>query len=109
VTADQWARVEWSTNGVGTLVRTRALDAAMAMAREARHGKSLSCAAANHFRSGRGSVCFLAAATGFRRIIGSMPQTTMAPTGGRDVARLVNSPGRCFGVAANPAAGGDPR
>lgn len=82
------ARVD-GDNGVGTLVGMRALDVAMAMARE--FGTGIAFArGSNHFGP-VGPYCFLAAEQGFASIIGSNSTTTIAPTGGRD-ARLGNSP-----------------
>jgi ureidoglycolate dehydrogenase (NAD+) len=76
-------------NGVGTLVGYRALQAAMAMARE--HGTGIVFArSSNHF----GPIApygYLAAQEGFASIIGSNSSPTMAPTGGRE-ARVGNSP-----------------
>lgn len=76
-------------NGVGPLVGMRALEAAMAMAREL--GVGLAFARnSNHF----GPVApysYLAAEQGFASIIGSNASTTIAPTGGKE-ARLGNSP-----------------
>jgi len=82
------ARVD-GDNGVGPLVGMRALDAAMAMARE--FGTAVVLArASNHF----GPIApynYLAAIEGFASIVGSNATTTIAPTGGAD-ARLGNSP-----------------
>ena len=76
-------------NGLGPLVGMRALEAAMAMARQ--QGTGIAFArASNHF----GPVApylYLATEQGFACIIGSNSTTTIAPTGGRD-ARLGNSP-----------------
>ncbi len=85
-------------NGVGPLVGSRALEAALEAARES--GVAIALArASNHF----GPVapyCYLAADAGFASLIGSNATTTIAPWGGRD-ARLGNSPvGFCV---PNPA------
>jgi ureidoglycolate dehydrogenase (NAD+) len=76
-------------NGVGTLVGYRALQAAMAMARESGTG-IVFARSSNHF----GPIApysYLAAQAGFASIIGSNSSPTMAPTGGRE-ARVGNSP-----------------
>lgn len=76
-------------NGVGPLVGMRALEAAIALARETGVG-AVFARASNHF----GPVApysLLAAEAGFASIIGSNATTTIAPTGGRE-ARLGNSP-----------------
>ena len=76
-------------NGVGPLVGMRALQAAMAMARETGAG-IVFARASNHF----GPVApysLIAAEAGFASIIGSNASTTIAPWGGRE-ARLGNSP-----------------
>src|SRR5450432_4143615 len=76
-------------NGVGTLVGYRALQAAMAMARESGTG-IVFARNSNHF----GPIApygYLAAQEGFASIIGSNSSPTMAPTGGRE-ARVGNSP-----------------
>lgn len=94
------ARVD-GDNGLGPLVGMRALEAAMAMARE--QGTGLAFARnSNHF----GPVApysYLAAEQGFASIIGSNASTTIAPTGGKE-ARLGNSP-VAFAV---PNPGGEP-
>jgi ureidoglycolate dehydrogenase (NAD+) len=76
-------------NGVGPLVGYRALEAAMAMAREAGTGIAFA-RGSNHFGA-VGPYNLLAAEQGFASIIGSNSTTTIAPTGGRE-ARLGNSP-----------------
>lgn len=94
------ARVD-GDNGVGPLVGLRALEAAMALARDAGVGVAFA-RASNHF----GPVApysLIAAEAGFASIIGSNASTTIAPWGGRD-ARLGNSPVG-FGV---PNPGGRP-
>ena len=94
------ARVD-GDNGLGPLVGCRALEAAMAMAREFGTGVAFA-RASNHF----GPVApynYLAAAEGFASIAGSNSTTTIAPTGGAE-ARLGNSPVG-FGV---PSPGGAP-
>jgi ureidoglycolate dehydrogenase (NAD+) len=76
-------------NGVGTLVGFRALEAAMAMAREFGTG-IVFARGSNHF----GPIApysYLAAQAGFASVIGSNSTPTIAPTGGRD-ARVGNSP-----------------
>ena len=76
-------------NGVGTLVGYRALQAAMAMARESGTG-IVFARSSNHF----GPIApynYLAAQAGFASIIGSNSTPTIAPTGGRE-ARVGNSP-----------------
>jgi LDH2 family malate/lactate/ureidoglycolate dehydrogenase len=81
-------------NGVGPLVGTRALNAAMEMA--AGTGVGIVFArASNHFGA-IAPYCLLAAEAGFASIIGSNATTTIAPWGGRD-ARVGNSP-MAFGV-----------
>lgn len=94
------ARVD-GDNGLGPLVGMRALQEAMAMARE--QGTGLAFARnSNHF----GPVApysYLAAEQGFASIIGSNASTTIAPTGGKE-ARLGNSP-VAFAV---PNPGGSP-
>ena len=88
-------------NGVGPLVGYRALEAAMAMARESGTGIAFA-RGSNHFGA-VGPYNYLAAEAGFASIIGSNSTTTIAPTGGRE-ARLGNSP-LGFGV---PNPGGRP-
>lgn len=86
--APAMARVD-GDNGVGQLVGMRALEAAMALARETGVG-AVFARASNHF----GPVApysLIAAEAGFASIIGSNATTTIAPTGGRE-ARLGNSP-----------------
>lgn len=88
-------------NGVGPLVGMRALNAAMATARETGVG-IVFARGSNHF----GPVSpylLIAAEAGFASIIGSNATTTIAPWGGSD-ARLGNSPVG-FGV---PNPGGQP-
>lgn len=94
------ARVD-GANGLGPLVGTRALEAAMALARECGVGMALA-RASNHF----GPISpygYLAAEAGFATMIGSNATTTIAPWGGGD-ARLGNNP-LGFGV---PQPGGRP-
>lgn len=88
-------------NGLGPVVGTRALEAAMALARDTGVGVALA-RASNHFGP-VGPYNLLAAEAGFASIIGSNATTTIAPTGGRD-ARLGNSPVG-FGI---PHPGGRP-
>jgi ureidoglycolate dehydrogenase (NAD+) len=88
-------------NGVGPVVGYRALEAAMAMARESGTGIAFA-RGSNHFGA-VGPYNFIAAEAGFASIIGSNSTTTIAPTGGRE-ARLGNSP-LGFGV---PNPGGRP-
>lgn len=86
--APAMARVD-GDNGVGPLVGMRALQAAIALARETGVG-AVFARASNHF----GPVApysLIAAEAGFASIIGSNATTTIAPTGGRE-ARLGNSP-----------------
>jgi len=86
--APSLARVD-GDNGLGPLVGMRALEAAMALARETGTGIAFA-RASNHF----GPVApysLLAAEAGFASLIGSNSTTTIAPTGGRE-ARLGNSP-----------------
>ncbi len=88
-------------NGVGTLVGYRALEAAMAMARESGTGVVFA-RNSNHF----GPIApynYLAAQEGFASIVCSNSTPTIAPTGGRD-ARVGNSP-LGFGI---PNPGGRP-
>jgi len=88
-------------NGLGPLVGMRALEAAMAMARESGTGVAFA-RASNHF----GPVApynYIAAREGFASIAGSNATTTIAPSGGAE-ARLGNSPVG-FGI---PNPGGDP-
>jgi len=87
--------------GVGPLVGTRALEEAMAMARESGTG-IVFARDSNHFGA-IGPYNYLAAEQGFASIIGSNSSTTIAPHGGRD-ARVGNSP-LGFGV---PNPGGRP-
>ena len=87
--------------GVGPLVGTRALEAAMEMARESGTG-IVFARDSNHFGA-IGPYNYLAAKAGFASIIGSNSSTTIAPHGGRD-ARVGNSP-LGFGV---PRPGGRP-
>lgn len=86
--APAMARVD-GDNGVGPLVGMRALESAMALARETGVG-AVFARASNHF----GPVApysLIAAEAGFASVIGSNATTTIAPTGGRE-ARLGNSP-----------------
>jgi ureidoglycolate dehydrogenase (NAD+) len=79
-------------NGVGPLVGVRALESAMAMARESGTGIAFA-RGSNHF----GPIApynYIAAEAGFASIIGSNATTTIAPTGGSE-ARLGNSPLGC--------------
>ena len=88
-------------NGVGPLVGMRALEVAMASARECGVGVALA-RASNHFGP-ISPYALIAAQAGYASIIGSNATTTIAPWGGSD-ARLGNSP-IGFGV---PHPGGDP-
>ena len=91
------ARVDGG-NGLGPLVGVRALEAAMAMAREAGTAAAF-VRASNHF----GPVApynYIAAQEGFASIVGSNASKTIAPTGGRE-ARLGNSPVG-FGIPGSP-------
>ena len=86
--APAMARVD-GDNGLGPLVGIRALQAAMALAREFGIGAAFA-RASNHF----GPVApynLIAAEGGFASIVGSNSTTTIAPTGGTQ-ARLGNSP-----------------
>jgi LDH2 family malate/lactate/ureidoglycolate dehydrogenase len=88
-------------NGIGPLVGTRALEAAMEGARAAGIGAALA-RGSNHF----GPImpyAFIAAEAGFATIVASNATTTIAPWGGKDT-RLGNNP-IGFGV---PNPGGDP-
>lgn len=88
-------------NGIGTLVGTRALEAAMAAAKETGVGVAFA-RSSNHFGP-IASYAWLAAEQGFASIIASNASTTIAPSGGSD-ARLGNNPlGLCV-----PNPGGDP-
>ena len=88
-------------NGIGTLVGTRALEAAMAAARETGVGVAFA-RSSNHFGP-IASYAWIAAQAGFASIIASNASTTIAPSGGSD-ARLGNNPlGLCV-----PNPGGDP-
>ena len=76
-------------NGLGPVVGMRALEEAMAVARELGVGVALA-RRSNHF----GAVApysLIAAEAGFASIIASNASTTIAPTGGRE-ARVGNSP-----------------
>ena len=75
--------------GVGPLVGTRALEAAMEMARDSGTG-IVFARDSNHFGA-IGPYNYLAAEAGFASIIGSNSSTTIAPHGGRE-ARVGNSP-----------------
>jgi len=88
-------------SALGPLVGMRALDAAMARARETGVGVAL-VRNGNHFGA-IGPYCYLAAGAGFASIVGSNASTTIAPTGGRE-ERLGNNP-LGFGV---PRPGGEP-
>jgi ureidoglycolate dehydrogenase (NAD+) len=94
------ARVD-GDSGVGPLVGTRALEAAMEMARESGTG-IVFARNSNHFGA-IGPYNHIAAEAGFASIIGSNSSTTIAPFGGRD-ARVGNSP-LGFGI---PRPGGRP-
>ncbi|MCI2418697.1 Ldh family oxidoreductase [Saccharopolyspora sp. K220] len=88
-------------NGIGPLVGSHALDAALVGARETGLGAAF-VRGSNHF----GPVMpylFRAAEQGFAAIIASNATTTIAPWGGRE-ARLGNNP---LGIGV-PAAAGDP-
>jgi ureidoglycolate dehydrogenase (NAD+) len=88
-------------SAMGPLVGMRALEAAMACARET--GLALALVRnGNHFGA-IGPYCYLAAAEGFASIIGSNASTTIAPTGGRE-ERVGNNP---LGMGV-PRPGGDP-
>jgi len=87
--------------GVGPLIGMRALEEAMAMARESGTG-IVFARNSNHFGA-IGPYNYLAAENGFASIIGSNSSTTIAPHGGRE-ARVGNSP-LGFGV---PRPGGRP-
>ncbi len=93
-------RVDGS-NGLGPLVASRALHAAM----QAAHGAGIAAAfvrGSNHF----GAVmpyCFIAARHGFASIITSNAPASIVPAGGR-AARLGNNP---LGIGV-PRPGGDP-
>ncbi len=98
--APAMARVD-GANGLGPLVGMRALETAMALARECGVGVAFA-RASNHF----GPISpygYLAAEQGFATMIGSNATTTIAPWGGGD-ARLGNNP-LGFGV---PQPGGPP-
>ena len=76
-------------NGLGPVVGLRALEEAMAVARESGCGMAFA-RRSNHF----GAVApysLIAAENGFASVIGSNASITIAPTGGRE-ARLGNSP-----------------
>jgi LDH2 family malate/lactate/ureidoglycolate dehydrogenase len=88
-------------NGIGTLVGTRALEAAIAAAKETGVGVAFA-RSSNHFGP-VASYAWIAAEQGFASIIASNASTTIAPSGGSD-ARLGNNPlGLCV-----PNPGGDP-
>jgi ureidoglycolate dehydrogenase (NAD+) len=76
-------------NGVGPLVGFRALEAAMAMARESGTGIAFA-RSSNHFGA-VGPYNYIAAEAGFASIVGSNSTATIAPTGGSE-ARVGNSP-----------------
>jgi LDH2 family malate/lactate/ureidoglycolate dehydrogenase len=88
-------------NGIGTLVGTRALEAAMEAAGETGVGVAFA-RGSNHFGP-IASYAWIAAAEGFASIIASNATTTIAPSGGSD-ARLGNNP---LGICV-PNPGGDP-
>ena len=88
-------------NGVGTLVGRRALDAAMAAARETGIAMAF-VRGSNHFGP-IAPYCHIAAQAGFATMIASNATTTITPWGGKD-ARLGNNP-IGFGM---PRPGGDP-
>jgi LDH2 family malate/lactate/ureidoglycolate dehydrogenase len=94
------ARLE-GDRGVGPLVGMRALEEAMAMARELGTG-IVFARNSNHFGA-IGPYNYVAAQEGFASIVGSNSSTTIAPHGGRD-ARVGNSP-LGFGI---PNPGGRP-
>lgn len=94
------ARVD-GANGMGPVVGSRALEAAIDGARAAGIGAAFA-RASNHFGP-IAPYCLLAAEQGFATVIGSNATTTIAPTGGAE-ARLGNSP-LGFGV---PHPGGRP-
>ena len=88
-------------NGVGPLVGTHALEAAMQSAREVGIGAAFA-SGSNHF----GPILpysFMAAQQGFASIIASNATTTIAPWGGKDT-RVGNNP---MGIGI-PNPGGDP-
>jgi len=88
-------------NGIGPLVGTRALEAAMEGARAAGIGAALA-RGSNHF----GPImpyALIAAEAGFASIVASNATTTIAPWGGRDT-RVGNNP---IGIGV-PNPGGDP-
>ncbi len=76
-------------NGLGPAVGRRALDEAMAAAREAGIAVAF-CRASNHFGP-IAPYALIAAEAGFASMIASNATTTIAPTGGRE-ARLGNNP-----------------
>ncbi|HUP97309.1 MAG TPA: Ldh family oxidoreductase [Usitatibacter sp.] len=86
---------------IGPLAGMRALEGAMARARELGVGLAL-VRNGNHFGA-IAPYCYLAAAEGFATIIGSNASTTVAPTGGRE-ERLGNNP---LGIGV-PRPGADP-
>ena len=88
-------------SGIGPLVGMRALEAAMAAARDTGIAAAFA-RGSNHF----GPImpyAYLAAAEGFASIIGTNATTTIAPWGGRDT-RLGNNP---LGIGV-PTPGGEP-
>jgi LDH2 family malate/lactate/ureidoglycolate dehydrogenase len=88
-------------NGIGPLIGMRALEAAMASAREVGIGAAFA-RGSNHF----GPIlpyAYLAAEQGFASIIASNATTTIAPWGGKDT-RVGNNP---MGIGV-PNPGGDP-
>ena len=94
------ARID-GASAMGPLVGMRALETAMACARDAGVGLAL-VRNGNHF-GGIAPYCYLAAEQGFASIIGSNASTTIAPSGGRE-ERLGNNP---LGIGV-PRPGGDP-
>ena len=86
---------------IGPLVGMRALEAAIAKARDCGLGMAL-VRNGNHFGA-ISPYCWIAAESGFASIIGSNASTTIAPTGGRE-ERLGNNP---LGIGV-PRPGGDP-
>lgn len=88
-------------NGLGPLVASRALRAAMDAARETGVAAAF-VRGSNHFGPTI-PYCHIAAHEGFASIVASNATTTIAPTGGRE-ARLGNNP---LGIGV-PNPGGDP-
>lgn len=83
-------------NGLGPVVGTRALHAAMSLARDTGVGTAF-VRGSSHFGA-IGPYCYLAAQEGFASVIGSNATPTIAPTGGRETK-----------VGNNPLAIGVPR